>query len=64
MNSNPSATVAAEPLPHFDKATVDTVNRLLAQTGERERLKEMLRVKLIECGWSDRIHSECISNTG
>lgn len=45
----------------MDRATVDQVNRLLAQTGERERLKDMLRAKLMECGWSDRVQSECYS---
>lgn len=45
----------------IDKSTVDQINRLLAQTGERERLKEMLRSKLTECGWTDRVQSECFS---
>ena len=45
----------------IDKNTIDQINRLLAQTGERERLKDMLRSKLVECGWSDRVQSECFS---
>lgn len=47
----------------IDKNTIDQINRLLAQTGERERLKDMLRSKLVECGWSDRVQSECFSNS-
>lgn len=46
----------------IDKSTIDQVNRLLAQTGERERLKDMLRSKLVECGWTDRVQTECFSN--
>lgn len=47
----------------IDKSTIDQVNRLLAQTGERERLKDMLRSKLVECGWTDRVQTECFSIT-
>lgn len=47
--------------PTIDKSTIDQVNRLLAQTGERERLKDMLRTKLVECGWTDRVQNECFS---
>jgi hypothetical protein len=45
----------------LDRSTIDQVNRLLAQTGERARLKDILRAKLVECGWSDRIQNECYS---
>ena len=45
----------------IDKNTIDQINRLLAQTGERERLKDILRSKLVECGWNDRVQSECFS---
>lgn len=45
----------------LDRSTVDQINRLLAQTGERERLKDMLRSKLVECGWTDRVQTECFS---
>uniref|UniRef100_A0A2K6BPL7 ENY2 transcription and export complex 2 subunit n=1 Tax=Macaca nemestrina TaxID=9545 RepID=A0A2K6BPL7_MACNE len=30
------------------------INQKLIETGERERLKELLRAKLIECGWKDQ----------
>jgi hypothetical protein len=46
----------------LDKSTIDQVNRLLAQTGERERLKDMLRSKLVECGWTERVQNDCFSN--
>uniref|UniRef100_A0A8D2MNV8 Uncharacterized protein n=1 Tax=Zonotrichia albicollis TaxID=44394 RepID=A0A8D2MNV8_ZONAL len=32
-----------------------TINQKLIETGERERLKELLRAKLIECGWKDQL---------
>lgn len=49
------------PQAPVDQNTIDQINRLLAQTGERERLKDMLRSKLVECGWNDRVQSECFS---
>lgn len=58
MSSAPSSSSFNTPL---DRATVEQVNRLLAQTGERARLKDILRSKLIECGWSDRVQAECYS---
>lgn len=51
----------SQPAASFDKSTIDQVNRLLAQTGERERLKDMLRSKLVEAGWFDRVQNECFS---
>ncbi|XP_008007768.1 transcription and mRNA export factor ENY2-like [Chlorocebus sabaeus] len=30
------------------------INQKLIETGEREHLKELLRAKLIECGWKDQ----------
>uniref|UniRef100_A0A8C0HXL9 Transcription and mRNA export factor ENY2 n=1 Tax=Balaenoptera musculus TaxID=9771 RepID=A0A8C0HXL9_BALMU len=32
-----------------------TINQKLIETGERECLKELLRAKLIECGWKDQL---------
>lgn len=29
------------------------INQKLTETGEKERLKEMLRERLVECGWKD-----------
>ncbi|TNN46160.1 Transcription and mRNA export factor ENY2-2 [Liparis tanakae] len=36
-----------------------TVNQKLTETGERERLKELLRAKLAECGWEDQVKARC-----
>nr|XP_011721372.1 transcription and mRNA export factor ENY2 [Macaca nemestrina] len=35
------------------------INQKLIETGERERLKELLRAKLIECGWKDQLKAHC-----
>uniref|UniRef100_A0A8C0CLC6 Transcription and mRNA export factor ENY2 n=1 Tax=Balaenoptera musculus TaxID=9771 RepID=A0A8C0CLC6_BALMU len=35
------------------------INQKLIETGERECLKELLRAKLIECGWKDQLKSHC-----
>ena len=29
------------------------------QSGERERLKQLLRERLIECGWRDELKEQC-----
>mmetsp|Transcript_29478 Transcript_29478/g.34702 ORF Transcript_29478/g.34702 Transcript_29478/m.34702 type:complete len:83 (-) Transcript_29478:285-533(-) len=31
----------------------------LIETGEKENLKEMLRTKLVECGWRDDLREHC-----
>uniref|UniRef100_A0A667XH13 Transcription and mRNA export factor ENY2-2-like n=1 Tax=Myripristis murdjan TaxID=586833 RepID=A0A667XH13_9TELE len=31
------------------------INQKLIEMGERERLKELLRAKLVECGWKDQL---------
>ncbi|KAG8467434.1 hypothetical protein KFE25_000750 [Diacronema lutheri] len=36
-----------------------SVEELLVDTGERDRLKEVLRTKLIECGWRDELKEHC-----
>uniref|UniRef100_A0A8D2MQ89 Uncharacterized protein n=1 Tax=Zonotrichia albicollis TaxID=44394 RepID=A0A8D2MQ89_ZONAL len=41
-----------------------TINQKLIETGERERLKELLRAKLIECGWKDQLKAHCKGNSG
>lgn len=35
------------------------INQQLVETGEKERLKEMLRQKLIESGWRDQLKAHC-----
>ena len=32
-----------------------SINQKLTESGEKERLKELLRTKLIECGWRDEL---------
>uniref|UniRef100_A0A7N4PQ19 Transcription and mRNA export factor ENY2 n=1 Tax=Sarcophilus harrisii TaxID=9305 RepID=A0A7N4PQ19_SARHA len=36
-----------------------TINKKLIETGEQERLKELLRAKLIKCGWKDQLKAHC-----
>ena len=36
-----------------------TIMQKLIETGEKENLKEMLRNKLIECGWRDDLREHC-----
>ena len=31
------------------------INQRLTESGEKERLQELLRVRLIECGWRDQL---------
>ncbi|KAL5466715.1 hypothetical protein EMCRGX_G030863 [Ephydatia muelleri] len=35
------------------------INQKLEETGERERLKELLRSRLQECGWRDQLKKHC-----
>uniref|UniRef100_A0A803SLN4 ENY2 factor n=1 Tax=Anolis carolinensis TaxID=28377 RepID=A0A803SLN4_ANOCA len=37
-----------------------TINQKLIETGERERLKELLRSKLNECGWKDQLKAHSL----
>lgn len=39
--------------------TVDQINRALAESGERERLKALLKTRLAECGWNESLKTEC-----
>lgn len=36
-----------------------SINQSLIESGEKDRLKEMLRNKLIECGWRDQLKAYC-----
>lgn len=31
----------------------------LEESGEKERIRELLRLKLIECGWRDKLKADC-----
>ncbi|EEH55815.1 uncharacterized protein MICPUCDRAFT_44519 [Micromonas pusilla CCMP1545] len=46
---------APEPLPKLQEG----VNAKLVSSGERERLKQLLRERLIECGWRDELKEQC-----
>ena len=35
------------------------INQQLVETGEREKLKELLRTRLTECGWRDQLKEQC-----
>jgi len=35
------------------------INQKLIESGERERLKDLLRTKLVECGWRDELKAYC-----
>ncbi|KAK2188985.1 hypothetical protein NP493_118g00026 [Ridgeia piscesae] len=36
-----------------------TINQKLVVSGERDKLKELLRTRLIECGWRDQLKQHC-----
>ncbi|KAL5961703.1 Transcription and mRNA export factor ENY2 [Taenia solium] len=35
------------------------INDLLNAKGEREKIREMIEKKLVECGWNDRVKGAC-----
>ncbi|KAF8040895.1 hypothetical protein BT93_B2959 [Corymbia citriodora subsp. variegata] len=37
----------------------ETINTKLIESGEKERLKELLRERLVECGWIDEMRGLC-----
>nr|GEY88037.1 transcription and mRNA export factor SUS1-like [Tanacetum cinerariifolium] len=48
----------------FNSVVVELLNDgRLIESGEKERLKELLRERLIECGWKDEMKSHCRSIT-
>lgn len=36
-----------------------SVNQRFIESGEKERLKDLLRTKLVECGWRDEMKNYC-----
>lgn len=43
------------------------INQKLIESGEKEKLKELLRTRLVECGWKDELKAYCkelIKNKG
>ncbi|KAI8920650.1 transcription factor e(y)2-domain-containing protein [Entophlyctis helioformis] len=44
----------------FDKRQVRAmIDDKLARTGEKDKLKEYLRLRLVECGWRDDLKAHC-----
>jgi hypothetical protein len=69
INSQPTTAQLTRNSPNPDEhpltdlppgfPTVDQINKALAETGERERLKSLLKAKLWECGWHEQLKAEC-----
>ena len=36
-----------------------TINQKLVETGEKEKLKDLLRTRLVECGWREDLKAHC-----
>ncbi|KAL6135912.1 hypothetical protein ACLB2K_068137 [Fragaria x ananassa] len=60
-------SVNRQPLPEVEENQVkepsfqELINIELIESGEKERLMEMLRERLIECGWKDEMKALCRS---
>ena len=37
------------------------LNQKLIESGEKERIKDVLRQRLTECGWKDQLKSHCLT---
>ncbi|CAD5116421.1 DgyrCDS5312 [Dimorphilus gyrociliatus] len=37
----------------------ETINQKLEETGEKEKLKRLLRMRLDECGWREKVRAYC-----
>lgn len=37
----------------------ESINARLVQSGEKERLRALLRERLVECGWRDELKARC-----
>lgn len=35
------------------------ISKRFVQSGEKEKLKKLLRFKLVECGWRDAMKQQC-----
>ncbi|KAG7387707.1 Transcription and mRNA export factor eny2 [Phytophthora pseudosyringae] len=42
-----------------DEEVKGRISERLVQSGEKERLKELLRLRLVECGWRDEMKLHC-----
>ena len=62
-----SSTETAVERRRKDEQVRTTIHQKLVDTGEKERLKQLLRSKLEECGWRDELKAYCkevIKNKG
>ncbi len=48
-----------EEIRRKDEAVKASVLQKLVETGEKDRLKDMLREKLVQCGWRDELKEHC-----
>ncbi|XVE74784.1 hypothetical protein DITRI_Ditri12bG0045900 [Diplodiscus trichospermus] len=61
----PTPTPTPTPIPDANKDNQDQnpslqeINIKWIESGEKERLKELLRERLIECGWRDEMKALC-----
>ncbi|CAF1115383.1 unnamed protein product, partial [Brachionus calyciflorus] len=43
-----------------EELILGSLKNKVIETGERERLREMLQMKLIECGWAIKVKEKCV----
>lgn len=55
MNTNNNAPTSSLAMP-----TNEQINRALAESGERDRLKALLKARLWESGWHEQLKAECM----
>ncbi|WJX81188.1 hypothetical protein P8452_64105 [Trifolium repens] len=58
VNRPPTPDVA-ENLPEREPTFQELLNIKFIETGEKERLMELLRERLVDCGWKDEMKSIC-----
>jgi enhancer of yellow 2 transcription factor len=42
-----------------DEEVRASINAKLEETGEKDQLKELMRDRLVQCGWRDQLKSRC-----
>ncbi|KAJ6949266.1 hypothetical protein NC651_003308 [Populus alba x Populus x berolinensis] len=59
VNRPPTPDDTAEEEEEKQPTLHETINIKLIESGEKERLTELLRERLIECGWKDEMKALC-----
>nr|TKR79543.1 hypothetical protein D5086_0000271210 [Populus alba] len=59
VNRPPTPDDTAEEEEEKQPSLHETINIKLIESGEKERLTELLRERLIECGWKDEMKALC-----